>query len=147
MKIGFLVFSLTQSIPYLTYLVSLGYDVFPIILKEDKQISNNKFKAMIEAITNKEIYNDNSDALEKLDALIIIANSDKISFLANIDYNYILKENAPIIFNTYREKDFQELVQIFNKENMYVTNYESTNIVDNCNTIISNMEKVLKKNS
>ena len=32
MKIGIIISSLTKNIPYLTYLVSMGYDIYPILL-------------------------------------------------------------------------------------------------------------------
>ena len=52
MKIGILISSITQSIPYITYLVSHGYDVFPILLYGNLNCiykTNSELKNLIEA--------------------------------------------------------------------------------------------------
>ena len=38
MKIGFISLSITQSIPYITNLISLGYDVYPLIFDDNKNL-------------------------------------------------------------------------------------------------------------
>lgn len=134
MKIGFISTSITQSIPYITYFISIGYDVYPLILD-----FNNRLINILDGIVNKNylISNYTTD----LDCLIVIIPQEKIDILKQIDYKNMLKKDAPIILNT----DFPLCTNVFPQENFYLFNYNSINIVDNCNNIVESVEKVLQK--
>ena len=103
MKIGILISSITQSIPYITYLVSHGYDVFPILLYGNLNCidkTNSELKNLIEKIASKVILDgDFLSEVDKLDCLIVLENSKETHSFENINYNGFLKDNAPIIVN------------------------------------------------
>ena len=133
MKIGFIISSLTQSIPYMTYLVSLGYEVIPIILKEE--IWDDFHKNIIEAITNQNVLHDmHLQENIKLDCLIIMENLENLKPLNNFDFNSILKENAPIILNIGSDLDMENLF-LHSYSNMHIMNYNSGDICTTCNEI------------
>lgn len=136
MKIGFISLSITQSIPYITNLISLGYDVYPLIFDNNKNLIN-----LLNSIVNENhlIPGYTSD----LDCLIAFMPSDKLNVLNEINYNDMLKNNAPVIINT----DLSQNDIFFPQDNFHVTNYNSLNIANNCNNICSTVEKVLQKNS
>jgi len=141
MKIGLIISSLTHGITYASCLVSLGYDVIPIVVNNETITSRcSGLSKVIETIVNKKIlYIDNLELSEKLDAIIVINDY----FLLNIDYSSIVKENAPIILNINSSSNNENNLLDYN--NLYITAYNSQNIVQNCNCIISKLEKVLKK--
>lgn len=136
MKIGFISLSITQSIPYITNLISLGYDVYPLIFDDNKNLIT-----LLNSIVNENHLI--SCHASDLDCLIAFIPSDKLNILNQINYNDMLKNNAPIIINTnlYQNDAF------FPQGNLYITNYNSINISNNCDNICSTVEKVLQKNS
>jgi len=142
MKIGFIISSLTQSIPYMTYLVSLGYEVFPIILK--KELWNDFNKNIIEAITNKNVlYNIYLEKNVKLDCLIIMGSLDDIKFLDTFELESVLKQNAPIILNTGNNIENENLL-LSSYQNLCIINYNSSDVCENCNKIHRHLEKIFK---
>lgn len=145
MKIGFLISSLTQSIPYMSYVISLGYEVFPIMFRADSN-KNNHLINIIEGITDKVIlFEDSLQETEKLDCLIVMANPETMNILKNIDYNKFLKNNAPIICDIYQHQAFSDLSHSMEQQTIYIVDYKSKNIIDNCNCVISDMKKILQK--
>lgn len=134
MKIGFISLSITQSIPYITNLISLGYDVYPLIFD-----NNKKFINILNSIVNENhlIPGYTSD----LDCLIVFIPGDKLNILNQINYNDMLKKDAPVIINT----DLSEIDMLFPQENFHITNYNSIDIASNCDNIYSIVEKVLQK--
>ena len=149
MKIGFVISSFTQSVPYMTYLVSNGYDVYPILLRE-KLICNGdeKFylKNIIENVTKKTILNTDSLANEeKLDCMIIIENKKSPKSLRTMDYSNFLKEGAPIIISTQQIGETSSSMGLDVSKNIHIINYQPINIIDNCNVVISNLNKILQK--
>lgn len=149
MKIGLLISSLTQNIPYMTYLVSNGYDVFPILLQKKLNCMNksdSELKNIIEKITNKTILErDLLSEVEKLDCLIILGNGKGTYTFENINYNVFLKENAPIIISTQHPICMDNKTEMSIHSNVHLINYQSANIIDNCNAVISNLNKILQK--
>lgn len=147
MKIGIVISSLTQSIPYMTYLASNGYNVFPILLQEKIDCEEKvifKFKNIIENITGNSIINgDFLSNEDKLDCLIILQNRKAICSIQTVDYNNFLKQNAPIIINSQIGENVPFEMQT--NHTIYFINYSSINIIDECDYIISNVDKVLQK--
>lgn len=142
MKIGFIISSLTKSIPYMTYLVSLGYEVFPIILKNE--LWNDFNKNIIEAITNKNVsYNIYLEKNVKLDCLIIMGSLDDIKFLDTFELESVLKQNAPIILNTGNNIENENLL-LSSYPNLHIINYNSNTVCENCNEIHKHLEKDFK---
>lgn len=140
-KIGFLVLSLTKSIPYLTCLVSLGYDVFPIIMKNDLNKKETFFVELIKSITNKDLIEDNL----KFDCLIVVSDTKKLNLLKHVDYSNILEEDATIIFNSFNIHNLDKILLDFPQENFCLINYNSNDVVDNCNKTVKCVEKLLQK--
>lgn len=138
MRIGFVTFSLKQGITYMSCLVSLGYEVIPIVVSKDNLTGENDFIInMIKDIVNREIlFINNISLYEKLDAIIVVGNN-----IPNIDFLSLLKENAPIILNLNHYHDNI----LTNYSNIQITAYNPQDIIENCNHIVTNLEKVLKK--
>lgn len=147
MKIGIIVSSLTQSIPYMTYLVSHGYEVIPIIFQKEineNTEENSHLKNIIENITKNKIIKANSFPNEsKLDTLIILKNKDDIYSFQSIYYGIILKEHAPIIITNQACEDIPFEIQA--NHSIHFINYPAINIIDECNNVISTINKVLQK--
>lgn len=126
MNIGFVISSITKSIPYMTYFDSLNYQVFPIMLCKNM------------------LYSDSISKSKKLDCLIIIVHPDIITFLKKIEYEQFLEDNAPIIF-CIQQDDIVIPLQDLTHCNIHVVNYKSDSIMDNCHVMASNLNKVLSK--
>lgn len=145
MKIGIIISSLTKNIPYLTYLVSMGYDVYPILL--DKTIntySNKCTKGVIEAIANKNIlYSSNLDNEYKFNCLIIILEHNQLQFLNDITFNNIIDNNIPIIISCGKNIENDDF-SIFTYPNLHIITGTSFNVVDNCDEIQKKLEKIKK---
>lgn len=149
MKIGFVISSLTQSVPYMTYLVSLGYDVFPILLQEKIECDEEEkyyLKNIIENVSRKTILeNDSLTEEEKLDCIIIIENAKSPKSLRTMDYSNFLKEDAPIVISTQQSIKTSHSTELLVNKNMHIINHQPINIIDNCNVVISNLNKILQK--
>lgn len=151
MKIGFLISSLTQSIPYMTYLISVGYEVIPIILQQEPINNDEKkhymdLKKLIEIVVERPILdNNNIQEIEKLDCLLIMSTSEKIYSLKNINYQYLLKEHAPIIFEISNSKELTDVSDIIPYNNVYIIDSQSKNTIDQCNKLVSGLTKILTK--
>lgn len=147
MKIGIVISSFTQCIPYTTYFVSNGYDVIPIILENEEYIEEKEsiyLKNIIRNITQKEIVDiDHLPKDYELDCLIFLDVSKDIQTLKNIDYSSILKTNAPIIINSHTKMDTQ--LESLSDCTMHSINYLPLNIIDECNHVIKEVNNVLQK--
>lgn len=142
MKIGIIISSLTKNIPYLTYLVSMGYDIYPILL--DKTINtdyNDCTKGVIEAIANRNIiYSDDLNKEYKFDSLVILVNHDELQFLNKVIFDNVSQDNIPIIISCGKDLENDNL-SIFTYPNLHIITKTSFNVVENCDEIQKQLEK------
>ena len=145
MKIGIIISSLNKNIPYLTYLVSMGYDIFPILLDKTMNIDSNKSaKGVIEAIANRNIiYSNDLDIECKFDCLIILVNNDELQFLNNINFTDIIKDDILIIISCEKDLENNDF-SISTYPNLHIISASSFNVVDNCEEIQKQLGKIKK---